>query len=310
MTTRNATLVVVPGTGARQVQVRDTMTVAEFVCEQNLHGRDIIINGVGVSPQNWSQTTLTGALEIFATGSVKGNARSVTLVVVPGTGARQVQVEQNMSIADFVCRENLHGRDIIVNGVGVSPQQWNVTTLDNAVEIFATGSVKGNVQRTATLVVVPGTGARQVQFESSMTIADFVCRENLHGRDIILNGVGVPAQSWNQTVLGDTVEIFATGSVKGNGAESFIDIAYGDNARECFDSLVEQAQYEYGHDPYNGTISTQQGFSVLKKEFSSRKEAESYADETIDDVEKYYCKALKFTENGKTGFIFYGWAAC
>lgn len=311
MATRNITLVVVPGTGARSISVDSNTTVAQFVCSENLHGRDIIINGVGVSPQSWNTTTLESAVEVFATGSVKGNVdRSVTLVVVPGTGARQVTVNENMTVADFVCRENLHGRDIIVNGVGVSPQSWNTTQLSNAVEIFATGSVKGNVSRTATLVVVPGTGARQVQVDTEMTVADFVCRENLHGRDIIVNGVGVQSNNWSTTTLSNAVEIFATGSVKGNGSESFINVAYGDDAEQCFNELVQEAQYEYGHDPHNGTISTQSGYNVLKMQFNSRNEAECYADMNLDSVQKYHCEAVKFTENGKTGYVFFGWAAC
>jgi len=311
MATRNLTLVVVPGTGARSISVDTTMTVADLVCRENLHGRDIIVNGVGINPQAWNTTTLEDAVEVFATGSVKGNVdRTVTLVVVPGTGARQTTVSSNMTVADFVCRENLHGRDIIVNGVGVSPTQWNTVTLNDAVEIFATGSVKGNINRTVTLVVVPGTGARQVQVDSQMTVADFVCRENLHGRDIIVNGVGLTPQAWNTFTLGEAVEIFATGSVKGNGSESFINVVYGDDAEECFNELVREAQYEYGHDPYNGTISTQSGYSVLSVKFNSRNEAECYADMNLDSVEKYHCEAVRFTENDKNGFVFFGWAAC
>ena len=311
MTTRNLTLVVVPGTGARSISVDTTMTVAELVCRENLHGRDIIVNGVGVNPQSWNTTTLQDAVEIFATGSVKGNVdRTVTLVVVPGTGARQTTISSQMTVADFVCRENLHGRDIIINGVGCAPAQWNSTTLDGAVEIFATGSVKGNAPQTGVLVVVPGTGARQVSFDSEATIADFVCANNLHGRDIILDGVGVSPAQWNTTRLGQVREIFATGSVKGNGSESFINVAYGNNAKECFNELVQEAQHRYGHSAYNGTISTQVGYNVLKMEFNSRTEAESYADTNIDSVEKYNCEAVKFTENGRTGFVFYGWAAC
>jgi sulfur carrier protein ThiS len=311
MATRNLTLVVVPGTGARSISVDTTMTVADFVCRENLHGRDIIINGVGINPQSWNTTNLENAVEVFATGSVKGNVdRTVNLVVVPGTGARHTTISSGMTVADLVCRENLHGRDIIVNGVAVSPSQWNTVTLNDAVEIFATGSVKGNTSRTATLVVVPGSGARQVQIDRETTVADFVCRENLHGRDIIVNGVGIPANIWSTSYLNDAVEIFATGSVKGNSAESFINIAYGDDAQECFNELVQEAQHQYGHDPYNGTISTQQGYNVLKMHFNSRKEAECYADMNLDSVQKYHCEAVKFTENGRTGFVFYGWAAC
>lgn len=383
MATRNLTLVVVPGTGARSISVDTTMTVADLVCRENLHGRDIIVNGLGINPQSWNTTTLENAVEVFATGSVKGNVdRTVTLVVVPGTGARQTTVSSEMTVADFVCRENLHGRDIIVNGVGVSPSQWNITTLNDAVEIFATGSVKGNLERNAVLVVVPGTGARQISFDSESTVADFVCSQNLHGRDIILDGVGVSPAEWNNRLLGDVreifatgsvkgnatqnvtlvivpgtgarqvqvdsnmtvadfvcrenlhgrdiiingtgispatfntvtlsgaVEIFATGSVKGNGSESFIDVAYGNNAKECFNKLVQEAQHRYGHSAYNGTISTQASYNVLKMEFNSRTEAEAYAEANLDSVEKYYCKAVRFSEHGADGFVFFGWAAC
>jgi len=70
---KNVTLVVVPGTGARQIQVEDTMTVAELISRENLFGRDIIINGVGVQSSSFGTQSLAGAVEIFATGSVKGN---------------------------------------------------------------------------------------------------------------------------------------------------------------------------------------------------------------------------------------------
>jgi hypothetical protein len=67
-----------------------------------------------------------------------------------------------------------------------------------------------------TLIVIPGPGARTVALTPSMTVADFVCRENLHGRDIIINGVGVPASTWATVTIQPNAEIFATGSVKGN----------------------------------------------------------------------------------------------
>ena len=37
------------------------------------------------------------------------------------------------------------------------------------------------------------------------------------------------------------------------------------NASEAYNSLVETAEYEYGHDGYNGTISTSNGFRMIKK---------------------------------------------
>jgi len=140
----NLTLIVIPGPGARSVQIQSNATIADLVCQENLHGRDIIVNGTGVPQNQWATTTLTSNSEVFATGSVKGNIDQVTLIVIPGPGARSVTVSAGDSLSDLVCRENLHGRDIIVNGTGVPQSQWNTTAVIANSEIFATGSVKGN----------------------------------------------------------------------------------------------------------------------------------------------------------------------
>ncbi len=69
---------------------------------------------------------------------------NATLIIIPGPGARSIQLDPNMTIAELVCRENLHGRDIIINGAGVPSAQFETTTIPVNAEIFATGSVKGN----------------------------------------------------------------------------------------------------------------------------------------------------------------------
>ena len=69
---------------------------------------------------------------------------TLTLIVVPGPGARTVSISSDASVADLVCQENLHGRDIIINGTGVSPSNYPDTAIPANAEIFATGSVKGN----------------------------------------------------------------------------------------------------------------------------------------------------------------------
>ena len=311
---RQVTLVVVPGTGARNVTVNDSMTLADLACRENLHGRDLIINGVGVSPAQWNTTTLQGAVEIFATGSVKGNyPQNGVLVVVPGTGARPVVFDSLDTIADFVCANNLHGRDIILDGVGHSPSTWNQVTLGSTREIFATGSVKGNATRQATLVVVPGTGARQVQIEDTDTVANFVCTHNLHGRDIIINGVGITASNWNVQTLTGAVEIFATGSVKGNGAQSFQELTFSyKNVIEAFDGLVQKAEWDHGHNPYSGTIATVQDFKFVETDrVFTEEEADAFAEERLKDMDKYDCEAIQVVNSTENrGFLFYGWASC
>lgn len=69
---------------------------------------------------------------------------TITLIVVPGPGARTVNVTPDMTIEQLVVQENLHGRDIIVDGSGVVPSAYSATSVVAGSEIFATGSVKGN----------------------------------------------------------------------------------------------------------------------------------------------------------------------
>ena len=140
------TLIVIPGPGARTVTLNNNTTVEQLVTQENLHGRDIIIDGVGVSPANYQTTTITANSEIFATGSVKGNMSNLTLIVIPGPGARTLDITDGMTVEQLITQENLHGRDIIIDGVGVSPANYQTTTLTSGSEVFATGSVKGNSQ--------------------------------------------------------------------------------------------------------------------------------------------------------------------
>lgn len=68
------TLIVVPGPGARTVNITPDMTLEQLIVQENLHGRDIIVNGAGVSPTTYASTLAIAGSEVFATGSVKGNA--------------------------------------------------------------------------------------------------------------------------------------------------------------------------------------------------------------------------------------------
>ncbi len=78
------------------------------------------------------------------------SACNVTVVTIPGNGARTVSLSANATtgalptVSDLVAQENLHGRNIFVNGQGVSPDQFANTALEGGVEVFATGAVKGN----------------------------------------------------------------------------------------------------------------------------------------------------------------------
>jgi sulfur carrier protein ThiS len=71
---RDVTLVRIPGTGMSTVSVNDNWTVQDLVDREDLQGRDIVINGRGIPRETWANTRLSGASEIFATASVKGNS--------------------------------------------------------------------------------------------------------------------------------------------------------------------------------------------------------------------------------------------
>jgi len=69
---------------------------------------------------------------------------------------------------------------------------------------------------TITLVVIPGPGARTVTLADGATVSDLVHQENLNGRDIIINGSGVTRNTYADTIVPASAEVFATASVKGN----------------------------------------------------------------------------------------------
>lgn len=98
------------------------------------------------------------------------------------------------------------------------------------------------------------------------------------------------------------------------------------DANEAYSVLVEDATYEYGHDPYNGTISTTHGFSLrTDAPRYGTKAFWNWKDKTIEAMGKGQCFAVEIKgkrlkemkENrpylkGKRGvraFYFFGWAS-
>jgi hypothetical protein len=85
---------------------------------------------------------------------------NITLIIIPGSGARSVSLQPNTTVAQLVCQENLHGRDIIVNGVGIASSQYDYVIPHNA-EVFATGSVKGNAKGGGRPANTPPSNSKQ-----------------------------------------------------------------------------------------------------------------------------------------------------
>ncbi len=100
------------------------------------------------------------------------------------------------------------------------------------------------------------------------------------------------------------------------GAINFCNTESGKTASEAYDKLYEEAVYYYGHDPYNGTISTcdMGGCTLSFKEYKGENmdKAQKHIKEmdygekwTANYVDLGYDKKLK-----ENRYMFYGWAAC
>ena len=68
------------------------------------------------------------------------------------------------------------------------------------------------------------------------------------------------------------------------------------DAGEAYNKLVEEAHYEYGHDGYNGTITTSDGFKIVTKHprYNTNK-FWKFVNDTMDGTKwsKWNCIELK-----------------
>ena len=100
------------------------------------------------------------------------------------------------------------------------------------------------------------------------------------------------------------------------GACNFIEFKVAKTARQAFDELVNEALYEYGHDPYNGTISTtslsRRPIKVIQKTWGPRAEKKAVKIADADGWgEKWESRVIDCgrTKGGHM-LAFYGWAGC
>jgi hypothetical protein len=81
------------------------------------------------------------------------------------------------------------------------------------------------------------------------------------------------------------------------GASWFEIRATGNSAREAYNTAVEDAEQESGHDSYNGTISTTHTFDDLTPQFKrSGKTLAEYIDMQMDKLGKRDCAAICIQE--------------
>lgn len=104
------------------------------------------------------------------------------------------------------------------------------------------------------------------------------------------------------------------------GACNFIEFAQAKTAREAFNHLVFEAEYEHGHDHYNGTISTctmdiRHEPKVAQKRYTKNAINKAYDIAEKDGWgEKYVARIIDCGlvpyKRGVHTWAFYGWAAC
>ena len=77
---------------------------------------------------------------------------------------------------------------------------------------------------------------------------------------------------------------------------------------DYFQKAREKALYMYGHDSYNGTISTIPDVRITDEVFETKSEAEEYC---LDNAEKWeYAIACKYkNKEGNLMWLVEGWAA-
>lgn len=100
------------------------------------------------------------------------------------------------------------------------------------------------------------------------------------------------------------------------GATNFIEFQMAETANAAFDALVQEAVFWYGHDPYNGTISTTRLVGAhharVAEEWSEdAREAAIEAAEADGWGKKYESRCIDCGRCGDSRmWAFYGWAAC
>jgi len=112
------------------------------------------------------------------------------------------------------------------------------------------------------------------------------------------------------------------------GAQTFICSASGNSIQDAYKNAVENAIYSYGHEPYNGTISTTEGVVDRTDRLENLTAAQSSIDPRVEGVcrvieveraweieaynhtEKYGACWGARVESGSNFYIFAGWANC
>lgn len=74
------------------------------------------------------------------------------------------------------------------------------------------------------------------------------------------------------------------------GACQFINKGRGKSMKDVYNDLVAEAISEYGHDSYNGKISTTHGYQDITNEWkASKQDIRTFISKKLEDANKYDC---------------------
>lgn len=97
------------------------------------------------------------------------------------------------------------------------------------------------------------------------------------------------------------------------GATVFGNRAAGETAGQAFDAAVKEAQYDYGHAGYTGTICEKDGWVMVSDKPLPLDEAVALGNRLLDEddarISDKWGPAGAIAIDGG-GFYFFGWASC
>jgi hypothetical protein len=93
------------------------------------------------------------------------------------------------------------------------------------------------------------------------------------------------------------------------GATTFGCKATGKTAREAFSNAIEEAQYEYGHGGYTGTIAEKDSFKMYTVNAQFKTQEFWSEVQTIEDKLDKWGHAGCIKLDGDA-YYFFGWASC
>ena len=101
------------------------------------------------------------------------------------------------------------------------------------------------------------------------------------------------------------------------GASEFFTVSSGKNVQAAFHTAVDEAQYEYGHGGYTGTIAEKNDCqSASGQVFETREAAMEFAQQKMNEPD-HWCNDkwgpaayVSFkSKDSKIKFLFFGWAS-